>query len=831
MTALIHDLRYGLRMLAKNPAFTAVAVLTLALGIGANTAIFSVVNAVLMRPLPYPQADRLVMLWERNPAKGIDQEKVSGPDFIDWHSQNDVFASMAFWPGWLGATEFNLITPTGTERVQAIYASSALFSVLGVKPALGRAFLPEEDNWQGNRVALISHELWQARFGADPHVLGRTLILDSFGRRDYTIVGVMPPGFDFPNQCDLWLPAGWMGVHLGERRSAHWHSVLARLKPGVTVDQAQSEMSAIQARIARDHPNDLIGTEVAVVPLLDQTIGQSLRAILLILWGVVACVLLIACANLANLLLARGAGRQKEIAVRLAVGASRWRVVRQLLTESILLALGGGLLGVFGSIWALRLLVGIAGGRIPRLQEVTMDATSLAFTVGLCLVTGLFFGLAPAWQISKPDLNRTLKEANRSGNALLQGSRLRPLLVILEVALSLVLLIGAGLMTRSLVSRLQINRGFQPDHLLTAQLDFSVSGFGGWVHPTATSPQVTLKHIMERIRSAPGVVSVAVAYKLPRDVDKGLAFPVVIENRSSATSAEYATADFEGVSPDYFRTMGIPLLEGRTFTEDDVYEAPWVAIINQTMARRYFPNQNPIGKRLALGGRKNPGQPDYNDPDDRPPWKMIVGVVADTKTLGPRAETEPEVYVPYWQWPMQSPALLVRTTGNAALSAAAIRGEVRAVNKFLPPPIIRSMDEILADSVAQPRYQTILLDLFGIAALILAAVGVYGVISYSVAQHTHEISIRMALGAEKSDVLRMVVGQGIKLALIGVAIGIAGALALTRFVASLLYGVKPTDPVTFVAVSLVLIAVALAACYIPARRAAKVDPMVALRDE
>jgi putative ABC transport system permease protein len=828
---LLQDIRYGLRQLPRNPGFTLVAVLTLALGIGANTAIFSVVNSVLLRPLPFPNADRLVMLWERSPAKGIGLEKVSGPDFDDWRQQNDVFASMAFWPGWLGAVEFNLAGAQGTEKVGGIYASSALFSVLGVKPFLGRTFLPEEDNWQGNRVALISHELWQSRFGGDPHVLGRTLTVDSYGRRDYTIVGVMPRGFHFPNPCDLWLPAGWMGVHIGERRSGHWHSVIARLKPGVALDQAQSEMSAIQSRIAQDHPNDLIGTEVAVVPLLDQTIGQSLRATLLILWGVVACVLLIACANLVNLLLARGAGRQKEIAVRLAVGASRWRVVRQLLTESLLLALGGGIVGAIGAMWALRLFVVMAASHIPRLQEVRMDATSLAFTLGVCLITGLFFGLVPAWQTSRPDLNRTLKEANRSGNALLQESRVRPLLVTFEVALSLVLLIGAGLMTRSLVSRLQINRGFQPGHLVTAQVDFSASGFTGWVHPAATSPQVALKQIMERIRHDPGVVSVAVAYKLPRDVDKGLGFPVVIENRPSATSAEYPTADFEGISADYFRTMGIPLLEGRAFTEDDVYEAPWVAIINQTMARRYFPNQNPIGKRLALGGRKNPGQPDYNDPDGRPPWKEIVGVVADTKTLGPNAETVPEVYVPYWQWPMQSPALLVRTTSHAALSVAAISSEVRAVNKNLPPPIVRTMDDILADSVAQPRYQTMLLGLFGIAALILAAVGIYGVTSYSVAQRTHEIGIRMALGAEKRDVLRMVVGQGLKLTIIGVAIGIAGALALTRTLSSMLYGVTPTDPLTFIAVSLVLIAVALLACYIPARRAAKVDPWVALRYE
>jgi putative ABC transport system permease protein len=698
-----------------------------------------------------------------------------------------------------------------------------------VKPLLGRTFLPEEDQWQGNRVALISHELWQSRFGAAPNVLGRTITVDTDGRGGYTIVGVMPRGFRFPSKCELWLPAGWMGVRLDERRSAHWHAVIARLKPGVTLDRVQLEMTAIQARIAQEHPHDLVGSQVAVVPLLEQILGRRLRPVLLILWASVACVLLIACANLANLLLARGFGRQKEVAVRLAVGASRWRVARQLLTESILLALAGGAIGVAWASWGLGLFIAIAASHIPRLQEVTVDGRALAFTLGLSLMTGLLFGFAPAWQISKPDLNETLKEGGRSGSGV-QGSRLRPLLVIFEIALSLVLLIGAGLIAKSFVNLLRINRGFQPGHLLTADLDFSMSGFTTWVEPTATRPQVALQQIMARIKSYPAIESVAAVSRLPRDIGNALTQAVVIENRPPMARGEYATANFQGITPDYFRTMGIPILEGRSFTEEDVYEAPRVVIINQTMANRFFPNESPIGKRLALGGRKNPGQPD-TDPTGRPLWMEIAGVVADTKNLSLNAETVPDVYVPYWQWPMQSPTLVVRTAASRAVVAAVIRSGAKGVNKNVPPPIIRSMDEILADSVAEPRDQTVLVGLFGIAGLVLAAVGIYGVTSYAVSQRTHEIGIRMVLGATRNDVLRLVVGQGFKLTLMGIGIGIVCALGLTGFLSSSLYGVKPIDPTMFTLLSLVLASVALIASYIPARRVTKVDPMMALRYE
>jgi len=826
MGATFQDVRYAVRVLRKNPGFAIVAILTLALGIGANTAIFSVIDAVLLKPLSYPNPDQLVMLWERGSSKRFEQEKASGPDFVDWRRANRMFDGMGFWPGWLGADEFNLVGAEGAEKVRGIYASSAVFSVLGVKPLLGRTFFSEEDQWQGNRVAVISYELWQTRFGADHKVLGRALTVDTYGRRVYTIVGVMPPGFAFPGECELWLPAGWMGVRIDERRSAHWHSVIARLKPGATLDQARSEMNTIQARIAQDHPNDLVGSEVAVVHLLNQTLGPRMRPALLIVWASVAFVLLIACANLANLLLARGAARQKEIAVRLAIGASRWRVTRQLITESVLLSLAGGLAGVLWAAWGLRLLILFTASHIPRVQEASLDARSLAFTVILSVVAGVLFGLAPAWQTSRPDLNETLKGSSARG--VLRRGRSRPLLVVFEIAVTLVLLIGAGLMIKSLVRLLRIDRGFEPNHLLTADLDFSVSGFTTWVEPTSTRPQVTLQQIIERMKDYPSIDSVAAVSKLPRDAAATQA--IVIQNRDANAARDFPTANFQGVTPGYFRTMGIPLLEGRSFREGDVYEAPQVAIINKTMADRFFPHENPIGRRLALGGRNNLGQPDA-DVNGWSPWKEIVGVVGDVKSLSLGAETVPDIYIPDWQWPMQSPTLVVRTSASEAHVAAAIRDEVRTVNKNVPPPAIRPMQEILADSTAQPRDQTMLVSLFGIAALILAAIGVYGVTSYAVSQSTREIGIRVVLGATRGDVFRLVLGQGMKMTLTGVGIGIIAAMGLTRLLSSSLYGVSATDPLIFLALSLVLVSVALIASYIPARRVMKVDPVAALRHE
>jgi putative ABC transport system permease protein len=822
---MYNDLRFALRTFRKNPGFTVVAMLTLALGIGANTAIFSVVHGVLLKPLPYPHPDRLVTLWEGSPRHGFEQERVSGPDFIDWRDQNRVFENMAFS---FGGEDINLVHSDGVEKVTCTYVLSNLFPVLGVNPFLGRPFRSEEDQWQGNRVAIISYDLWQRHFGADPEVLGRTLTVDSYGRRDYTIVGVMPLGFRFPNQCELWLPAGWMGVRLEERRSAHWHQVIARLKAGVTVDQAQTELDLIQARIEQQHPADLVGSHVVIVPLLEQTLGRNLRLALLILWGVVACVLVIACVNVANLLLARAAGRQKEIAVRVALGASRWHVTRHLLTESVLLALFGGAFGVLLAIWILSAFIGLGTGHIPRLQEVKLEAGSLVFTLLLSLLTGIVFGLAPAWEFSKPNLNETLKDTSRSD---LHRSRLRSLLVISEISVSFVLLIGAGLMAKSFIRLAQTNRGFQPDHLLTAELDFSVSGFGTWVEPTAKRPQVTLHELIERIKKQPAAQSASAVSALPMGTGSTYIQPIVIEARSPIASGEFPTASFCGITPDYFRTIGAQLLRGRMFTERDVYEAPAVVIINETMAKRYFPNEDPIGKHLALGGQKNPGKPVNPNPGKQSAWSEIVGVVADIKKLSLTAETVPDVYVPYWQWPMRRPILVVRATSNPTYIAAVIRNEVKPVNRTLPLPRIRTMDEILADSVAQPRLQTLLLSLFGTVALFLAAIGIYAVISYSVVQRTYEIGIRRALGAKADDMARLVMRQGLSLTLLGVIIGLCGALLLTRVMSSLLFEVTPTDPETFFFVSILLVTVALVACLIPSYRAAKVDPMVALRHE
>jgi len=823
---LWQDLRYAFRMLRTHSGFTVVAVLTLALGIGANTAIFSVVNAVLLRPLPYADPGRLVTLWERSPRRGFEQERVTPPDFLDWREQSRVFENLAFWTG---GGEFNLVTPDGVEKVKCAYALSNLFPMLRAGPLLGRTFLPEEDQRESNRVAVLGYGYWQRRFAGDPSVIGRTITVDTYGRREYTIVGVMPPGFSFPNRCEVWLPAGWNGIPT-DRRGGHWLEVIARLKPGVTLDQAQAEMNAIQARLEQQYPDVLIGSQVAIVPLLEQTLGRNLRPALLVLWGVVACVLLIACANVANLLLARAAVRRKEIAVRLALGATRWQVIRQLLTESVLLAMVGGVLGVLLALWGLKVLVAIGANHIPRLEGVSIDGRSLVFTVLVSLLTGVLFGLAPAWQASKPDVYETLKDSSRGMAGGLHRSRLRSLLVVLEVALSLVLLVGAGLMTRSFVRLIRIDRGFQPDHLLTAQLDFSISGFTTWVRPTATRPQVTLQELMERIKHRPGVQSVAAVSWLPLTVGSARTQPIVIENHPPASSGDPLTATFQGITPDYFRTLGLPLLAGRPFTESDVFEAPAVVIINETMAKRYFPNENPVGQHLAMGGR-TPGQIVGPNPNARSPWSEIVGVVADMKKLNLSAETVPEYYASYWQFPMQTPVIVVRTAADPANIAAAIRGEVKAVNKNLPAPVIRTMDEILADSVAQPRFHTLLVSLFGAVALVLAALGIYGVISYSVTQRTHEIGIRLALGAQGADILRLIVGQGMTLVAAGLLSGLAVASALTRVMSGLLYGVSATDPATFAGTCLLLVGVALLACYIPARKAAKVDPMIALRHE
>ena len=819
MQTLWQDLRYGMRMLLKKPGFALIAVFTLALGIGANTTIFSVINAVLLRPLPYDQPDRVAMLWESDPRRNIEQEMVSPLNYAQWLEQSHSFEKIAYWTG---TGEFNLVNAGGVEKAACAYVSSGVFSALRVRPYLGRAFQSDEDKEKGERSALLSYDYWQRRFAADPSVVGRTITVDTYGRRDYTIVGVMQPGFRFPNKTDVWLPVGWDGIP--RQRNGHWLNVIARLRDGVTLTEARAEMNTIQGRIASTQPEVLIGSHVAIIPLLEQTVGARVSAVLMLLWGVVVCVLLIACANVANLLLARAADRQKEIAVRLALGAGRFRMIRQLLTESLLLAMAGAVVGVLLAVWSLKLLIGFNADVIPRLSETRLDGRSLVFTLVVTCVTSLLFGLAPAWQMTKPDLTTALKDSGKGATAGLQRSRLRSLLVVAEVALSMMLLVGTGLMIRSFAQLTSVDRGFAPEHLLTAKLDFSVSGFTSWVRATETRPQVTLRELVERLKGQPGVQSVGA-------VSDKAGFQLTVENHQTGVESDYPRTSSQAVTPDYFRAMGMTLLQGRTVAESDTLESPRVAVLSESLAKRCFPNQDPIGKRI-YHGRLNPGQVGELDRwTNVSLWTEVVGVVSDVKSLNLDPKVEPNVYVPYWQWPMQSPTLALRATGNPANLAAAVYSEVKAVNKNLPLPKVQTMNERLSDVVAEPRFQTLLLGLFGLVTLVLVSAGIYGVVSYSVAQRTHEIGVRMALGAQSKDVLRLVLLQGMKLAGLGIGLGLLGAYGLTRLLRTLLFGVNATDPLAIGLAALLLASVMWLACYLPARRATKVDPMIALRCE
>jgi putative ABC transport system permease protein len=799
---MFQDLRFGARMLRRHPGFTLIAALTLALGIGANTAIFSVVNAVVLRPLPFKDADRLVVIWESNPRN--KENEVSAANFIDWREQQSVFDQIA-------ALSYANVVMTGgdePERLQAAVVTPSFFSALGTQPGLGRAFLPEEGVPGAARAVILSHGLWRRRFAADPSIVGKQVTLSG---ANLTVVGVSPPDFQlqFPTnrQVDLWLPRVF-SAQLSANREMHFLYVLGRLKPGVSINQAQSGMDAVAERLARQYPNTNTGAGVKLVPMQEQIVGKVRRA-LLILFGAVGFVLLIASANVANLTLSRAAARASEMAIRSALGASRLRVIRQSLTESMLLACLGGALGLLLAYWGIHLLVAAGLPTIPRLKEIGIDGQALGFTLLVSLLTGVIFGLAPALQVSQPDLSESIKEGSRATSAGFQR-RLRGLLVVSEVALALALLIGAGLLMRSFWRLLQVNPGFEPAHALAMNIALPGARYGQGHQQTAFFQQA-----LQRIESLPGVVSAGIVSNLPLS-GSNMTTGITRDDRSAPAPSDVPEVDYRIASSHYFRALGIPLRAGRQFDERDAQSGPSVVIINETAARRYWPGEDPVGKRLTI--------------TENPPVSCeIVGVVGDVKHNRLDDEPRAEIYAPHSQAPASFMHIVVRTVADPMSMVAAVRREIAAVDKDQPVHDIKTMEQLFAESISQPNFNMLLLSVFAAVALALAAIGVYGVISYAVTQRTHEIGVRIALGARRADVLKMVMRQGLVLALAGIAVGLIGAFALTRLMRTLLFEVSATDPVTFVSIPLLLAAVALAACWIPARRAMKVDPIRVLR--
>jgi putative ABC transport system permease protein len=798
------DVRYGLWMLRRNPGFTFVAILTLTLGIGATTGIFSILNALLLQPLPYQFPDRLVMVWESS-RKGDDQITASGLIFKDWVEQNQAFEVMAAFSN----RTYILSGEDETEKVQGLAATASIFPLLGINPNYGNVFLPEDEDPSRNRVVILSHGLWQRRFGSDKGILGSAITINNL---KYTVVGIMPPEFEFPLQsekAELWVP---LFLNLGrDNRGAHNYRVIARLKPEVTLEQARANMNVIARRLEQQYPDSNTGMGVNVVSLQEQIAGK-IRMSLLVLFGAVCLVLLIACANVANLLLARSTIRQKEIAIRTAVGARRPRLIRQMLTESLLLSLLGSGFGLALAYWSVKFLVAIGPDSIHRVREISIDWRVLGFALLVALMTGMIFGLAPALQATKANLNQWLKEG--SGRATMNPvrSRMHNLLVIFEVAMALLLLIGAGLMIKSFSRLQQVKPGFNPENVMTADLTLPRRRYRDGYEVIAL-----IQQILNRIAGLPGVQSASATHALPLSGDNNT-FAVFIEGRT-LPRGEYTSADYRSISPDYFRTMGIPILRGRQFTDRDVVGTHGVVIVSETMAKRFFPNEDPMGKRFSIADGRGLEMLE------------IVGVAGDVRHFGLDHELTAEMYVPILQrlWP--NITLVIRGASDPLGLSAAIRNEVRQVDKDQTFTNIRTMDQILSHSVSQRRFNMLLLSIFAAVAITMSIVGIYGVMSFSVTQRTHEIGVRIALGAQAGNVLRMVMWRGMSLALIGVALGLAAALALSRVMKNLLFEVSPTDSSTFALITLLLVAVALIASYIPARRATMVDPLFALRCE
>jgi putative ABC transport system permease protein len=799
ITHAIRDARYALRQLVKAPGFTVVAVLTLALGIGATTAIFSVVNGVLLRPLPYPESDRLVRVHETVPQYG--RFSVAPATFLDWRQQNGVFEHIAAY----SSASATLLADDGPERVQGASVSWDLFPLLGVAPALGGGFTAEQDKPGADTAIVIAYGTWQRRFGGDPGVVGKSITLSG---TPVTIVGVMPQGFYFPTRvAEYWRPIALNPANAS--RGGHFLGVVARLKPGVSLAQAGAEMKAISERLALQYPDNSANESSEVVLLQEQIVG-AIRPALLTLLGAVAVVVLIACANVANLLLVRASVREKEIAIRTALGANRGRLVVQMLSESLVLALAGGGLGLLFAYLAIGPIQTLGATSIPRVADVAIDGWVLTFVAAASMVTGVLFGLAPAWQAARNGPGAVLKEGGRSGST--SGGRwMRSTLLVVEVALSIVLLIGATLLLRSFARLAQVNPGFDPGRVLAFQVSLPQTAY-----PDKAKRLVFFDALLDRLGAQAGIQAAGLTQTLPMRGGYVLTFDV--RGKPEAKPGEGPSANHRGVTPDYFKALGIPVRRGRVFTAQDTETSPMVAVVDEAFVRKFFPNEDPIGQGLNIGN----GTDGFYD---------IVGVVGNVHHEGLDETTAPTMYVPFKQESFGSAWVVARTPGDPAQLMAPIRRIVREIDPALPAYSMMPLSTVVSDSVAQRRFSMLLLTLFAGLALFLAAVGLYGVVSYTVSQRTREIGLRIAIGAQPGNVLRLVVGGGMKLALLGVAIGIAGAIALSRFVASLLFEVAPSDPASYVGTAAVLLAVAALACYVPARRAMRVDPLVALQSE
>ena len=811
METLLHDIRYGIRSLAKHPGFTAIVLLTLGLGIGASTTIFSVVNSVLLRNLPYRQPERIIAIQELN-EKGT-RIQVTSANFLDWRAQNTVFDHLAA----IREGTSNLALSDNAERIDMAQTSANFFDVFGVTPAHGRLFIPTDEQAGHEPIVVLSHALWQSRFGSDPGLIGKPVRLDG---RNYTVVGIAPTGFQYPGKTEAWLPPLKLVPELFEdqdvtlTRGMGYLSAVALLKPGVSLAQAAGEMETITSRLRQQYPESNNNRFNKVVSLHKHLVGET-DTMLWLLLGAVTFVLLIACANVANLLLANAASRQKEIAIRAALGASQFRVIRQLLTESTLLALAGGAVGLLLSVWSVPLITRLLPSEFPRLQEIQMDWRVLGFTLGVSVITGLLFGLAPALHITKFGVQDAMKESSHGAGGSVHRSRLRQALIVTEVALSVVLLAGAGLLFRSFQNLHSVNTGFTPEQVLTARLSPA-----GESYRNDTNLISYFQNVTTRIAAVPGVREVGVINTLP--LQKGPTLRFRVEGRPPLPVDKWPPANYRTVSPNYFHVMNIPVLQGRTFRDGDTEQVPTVLMVNQSLVEKNFGGENVIGRRINFG---------RTDSNQQPIWLEIVGVVADVKNQELKEQPEPEFYFSTLQGPFTTMSIVIRSTVEPTSLVSAVRQAVAEVDKTVPVADIETMERLVSESVMQPRFNMVLLGLFSAIALLLSAAGIYGVTAYTVTQRTHELGIRIALGAQLADVLRLIIGQGLAVIMIGIAIGLVAAFALTRLLKSLVFGVTTTDPLTFLAITLLLSVVAILACYVPARRATKVDPLVALRYE